>query len=685
MRFRSACQGLGLLLLLGWTATPWSGATAGRALAQQTADEGATPPLTQAIIDGNLARFEQLLAAGADIEQRAYAQTPLMFAAASGQVQMVRQLLSRGAETDTVSAESYALPALHRAAQEGHLAVVRALLAHGAGLEFVSNKGATALWEAVKHGQYAVVSELLARGADARGQQLQLSGMVKPLVIEAVQQKDTRILKALVQAGADIRQVYNGWTPLMYAAVSGQAEAVRYLLAQGLSANDTTPAGWTPLMAAAAGGQTEILALLAGQGAETRGRPGWKALLQAVFSRLSVTPERKTETVRWLLARGARYDAGVPVPDHPGYSEWLVAVASNVTEWGLELLKAGANPDQQSPDGWTALMWAARNNNLALTKALLARSTRTLNSRNSAHLSALDLALGTASEELVGVLMDAGASLSETAQHTRPSLFRAMDKVANLKLLIARGARLNVRNEKGQTPLIWAADQSLPALIPVLLAAGADRALRDHSGKSAMDYALAHNQPLVICLLLQGAPPEVARQVYRRAGITDPEAVLAASQHSPAPTASFQQYLELADRHAAQGRFNSMAKAYQWAGQHAEAQQPENQRELGLRLGWLALLSWRFDEAAAQARQLQQAHPANPGAHLLGIYVRLCSGQPAEAREQYGALLAALPAAVHPALQTQLEADFALLARYGLLPEDADFSKHQTTPDSTAE
>lgn len=675
MRFRSACQGtgLGLLLLLGWMATPWSGALTGRALAQQTTDEGGTPPLIQAITDGDLARFEQLLAAGADIEQRAYAQTPLMFAAASGQVQMVRQLLSRGAETDTVSAESYALPALHRAAQEGHLAVVRALLAHGAGLAFVSNKGSTALWEAVKHGQYAVVSELLTRGADARGQQLQLSGMVKPLVIEAVQQKDTRILKALVQAGADIRQDYNGWTPLMYAAVSGQAEALRYLLAQGLSANDTTPAGWTPLMAAAAGGQTEILQLLATQGAETKGRPGWKALLQAVFSRLSVTPERKEEAVRWLLARGARYDAGVPVPDHPGYSEWLVAVASNVTEWGLALLKAGANPDQQSPDGWTALMWAARNNNLTLTEALLARSTRTLNARNSMHLTALDLALGNASDTLVQTLLNAGATLNEAAQPTQPSLFRALEKESHLKLLIARGVQLNIRNDRGQTPLIRAADQIMPSAMRPLLAAGADRDRRDHSGKSALDYALAHNHRLLICLLMQDAPPDIAQKIYRRAGITDPAAELAAYQNGYRTTASFAEYLVLADRHAAKGRFNSTAKVYQSAQKHPEAETPDNQHTLALRLGWLALLTWRFEAAAASAQQALQLKPEHIPTHLLGISVRLCSGQQAAAREHYQKLLADLPSAVHPAVQAQLQTDFEMLARYGLLPEDPAF------------
>ncbi|MBF2053490.1 MAG: ankyrin repeat domain-containing protein [Candidatus Sericytochromatia bacterium] len=687
MSFRSAWQGtgLGLILLLGCMVPPGTGALTGMALAQQTADEAATSPLIQAITDGDLARFEQLLATGAEIEQRAYAQTPLIFAAASGQVQMVRHLLSKGAETDSHAEESHALPALHRAAQEGHLAVVKALLAHGASIDFVSNKGSTALWEAVKHGQYAVVRELLTRGANAHDQKLQLSGMVKPLMIEAVQQSDTRILKALVQAGADIHQPYNGWTPLMYAAVSGQAEAVRYLLSQGLSANDTTPAGWTPLMAAAAGGQLEILQLLATQGAEIQGRPGWKALLQSVFSRLSVTQIRKEETVRWLLARGARYDAGVPVPDHPGYSEWLVAVASNVTEWGLELLQAGANPDQKSPDGWTALMWAACNNNLALTEALLARSTRTLNARNSEHLTALDLALGNASDTLVQTLLNAGAALNEAAQSTQPSLFRALEKESHLKLLIARGVQLNIRNDRGQTPLIRAADQIMPSAIRPLLAAGADRNLRDHSGKSALDYALTHNHSLLICLLMQDAPPDIAETIYRRAGITGPAAELAAYQKGYKTTPSFAEYLALADRHAAKGRFNSTAKAYQWARQHPEAKTPDNQHTLTLRLGLLALLTWRFDEAAASARQALQLKPEHIPAHLLEIHVRLCSGQQTEARQQYEKLLADLPSVLHPTVQAQLQTDFEMLTRYGLLPEDTAFNSLLKEPDTASD
>ena len=77
-----------------------------------------------------------------------------------------------------------------------------------------------------------------------------------------------------MQDGADINGIdpASGQTPLVWAALLGQLEAVDWLLQNGAAVNGRTKDGGTPLHAAAFLGRVEVAKLLLQHGADTEAK-----------------------------------------------------------------------------------------------------------------------------------------------------------------------------------------------------------------------------------------------------------------------------------------------------------------------------------------------------------------------------------------------------------------------------
>ena len=58
-----------------------------------------------------------------------------------------------------------------------------------------------------------------------------------------------------------------------------------------------------------------------------------------------------------------------------------------------------------------------------------------------------------------------------------------------IEILISKGSNLNQKGEGGLTPLMYAANKDKPKTIWLLLAKGADFKMKDEIGKTVMDYA----------------------------------------------------------------------------------------------------------------------------------------------------------------------------------------------------
>lgn len=202
-----------------------------------------------------------------------WGETALHFAAASGSVPLVIELISLGAE---VNAHDYSQhTAVSLAAYVGDLDMVTTLHRFGASLD----KGGveSALREAVRGGRAEVVSFLLAAGADAHG--LDIAGYTT--LHWACSRNDSddegraseAVVAYLLNHGVDpeVRN-YDGASALHMVAKNGSPVCASLLLEHGVEVNSRDDEGATPLHWASRWGTPEIITLLLQYGAEVNAK-----------------------------------------------------------------------------------------------------------------------------------------------------------------------------------------------------------------------------------------------------------------------------------------------------------------------------------------------------------------------------------------------------------------------------
>nr|WP_217352787.1 ankyrin repeat domain-containing protein [Sphingomonas sp. ID1715] len=116
----------------------------------------------------------------------------------------------------------------------------------------------------------------------------------------------------------------------------------------------------------------------------------------------------------------------------------------------------------------------------------------------------------------VGFLMQKGARVDLKDNDGNTPLMVAA-RVSNLdaaRLLLAKGAQINATNRLGETPLIIAVQKRDVAMTRLLLTEGADPAKRDlASGMSARDYAVRDGRSEMIVKLIDETKPVAKRGI----------------------------------------------------------------------------------------------------------------------------------------------------------------------------
>jgi ankyrin repeat protein len=281
---------------------------------------GGATPLMHAAAVGNLATLRVLIDKGADVNARsANGATALMWAV--NDLDKVRLLVERGADVNAVSENGRSALLLAAMADQSD-AIVRLLLGRGAKTDVVDKDRTSVLLAATIGNDAGTVRQILDAGVDVNAADALIA--TTPLMF-AVQQGNPAIVNELIARGAQVnaisrepsQPVKNGTialgrlTPLMLAAPYGPLGIVQALLKAGATVNVADARGLTPLMLAIATdhGDPQIVRALLSAGADVtaKSNDGETALDWAL--KFGTTPE-----VALLKRAGASQGGGKSQP-----------------------------------------------------------------------------------------------------------------------------------------------------------------------------------------------------------------------------------------------------------------------------------------------------------------------------------------------------------------------------------
>ena len=454
-------------------------------------DRDGTPALHWVTRVGDLETAKRLVAAGADVNAaNRFGVAPLHLAITAGNAAMTRWLLEQGA--DAAKPDRTGELPLMLAAHVGDAAVAAALIGHGAAVDGRdATFGETPLMIAVRERHLDVAKLLLDKGADPNAQTLAVAPprFIPPSESPKGLSRGIGIIRAGWPEGRGKRFPAAGSkTPLLYAARAGDVALARLLVQRGAKLELADGNGVTPLIEAILNasifrvnreGRSDhlgVAGLLLDAGANVNAMDwyGETPLWTAVDLRnLELGPGDKAGGVRdealglieRLLKAGANPNArtkefpherrylvvvvgSVAWVDLAGQTPFLrAAAAGDVTVMKL-LLSHGADPSIATNGGTTPLMVAA-GVNWAVDE--------TYTEGPAALLEAVKLA-----HEL-GNDVNAVNSMGVAAIHG------AANRGANdvIEYLAANGAKLDIADKQGRTPLDWAAGVFLATHPPV--------------------------------------------------------------------------------------------------------------------------------------------------------------------------------------------------------------------------
>jgi ankyrin repeat protein len=365
----------------------------------------------------------------------------------------------------------------------------------------------------------------------------------------AVYNGDGARVAELLREGADVSAANHfGATPMGEAAKLGNTDIIRQLLKAGADPNSTSDEGQTALHSVARTGNIEAATLLLKHGANLEAREQWGGQTPLMWA----ASQNQPAMVKFLLSKGANANARATVRDwqrrvtaegrpkdmnRGGFTPLLYAAREGYVDVAQALLAGGADIDLIDPDATSPLVMTLINGHWDFAKLLiesganvndwdfwgqsplyLAVDMNILPAGFRVELPVMDQATGI---DIIKLLLAKGANPNARLKLRPPYRNAVQDRGADgtliagatplmraatggdvdaLKLLLATGARVDLPNEDGVTPLMAAVsaagtrgrnktEEQAQECVELLHAAGADVNATSDRGMTALHSA----------------------------------------------------------------------------------------------------------------------------------------------------------------------------------------------------
>lgn len=400
--------------------------------------------------------------------------TALTWAAHQDDLEAVKLLIAAGANVK--AANRYQVTALAEACNLANGEMIEALLKAGADANATVGQGETPLMTAARTGSISGVEALLAHGANVNAKEAYRG---ETALMWAVAENHADVARLLIDAGADVnaRSTYfdynfrkvasggtqavyyrGGLTPLLFVARQGAMEAAQVLIAAGADLNLGEPEyNFTPLLEAIYNDHYDLAALLVEKGASLKEGALYLAVEMRNLDYFGNRPRKPVTDkldelgfIKFLLDHGAD-------PNQPLSTK----LPGRQAQGGISVSK-GATPFYR----------AARSADVATMRLLLDKGADPSRASDD-HTT-----------PLIAAATGQGARFAGGEERPEPEFVEA------IKLCLDKGADVNAANDRGETAMHAAAQRGADLIVQFLADRGAKLDLKNRAGRTPLDLAL---------------------------------------------------------------------------------------------------------------------------------------------------------------------------------------------------
>ncbi|MDN5247985.1 MAG: ankyrin repeat domain-containing protein [Wolbachia endosymbiont of Tyrophagus putrescentiae] len=434
---------------------------------------------------------------------------------------------------------------LHVAIQNGYEKVIDALLEHKEiDVNVAGQDGQTPLHFAVK-----VKDKILRR----------------TMSIDSITKKS--VIERLIEKGADVNaRDKEGGTPLDYdikgghfeiqelllkqngvqvgceglhtAAMNGHLNCVETLVQHGVGINEIDKYGFTALHYAAAKGHVKIVeALIVGKKIDTscdsvnitkteasnqKKKPFIRSLSESIVDAFTQNKAVKenTSSIPVNTTTENKVDINV-ISKKDGFTPLHLAARNGHLNCVKMLIQHRVSINGVDKDGFTALHWAAAKGYVEIVKVLVEGQLIEIScdisqERRQVTRSRSEDILSVSTQSKAVVVNENVSSIKTTTENKADiNLVSKEDKLAPLhlaagsgstsvvKLLIEKGAKVNLQNKNGRTPLHLAAGSGGTSVVKLLIEKEAKVNLQDKNGRTPLHLAARSGNTSVVELLIE--------------------------------------------------------------------------------------------------------------------------------------------------------------------------------------